>query len=581
MRSVAEAGAETKSAVRGGILRSVRAFVSCQLMSMPVWLWLFALAIGFANVGKAVHIDDPVHLLIADAIVKDPLHPMRAYVFWGDAPAPAFELNQPHGFFYLLAAVRVFSTSIPALQLVLVPFVLLIAFSFYRIALRLLVTKGRAELATAFLLVSPALLPSINLMVDVPLLALLLFFLFLLVERRLALAGIALGAALWVKYTALAFVPLAVLRALPTSSLKPNPRLALPSSDQIALIAVPFLMLVAWSVLNLYDIGAIHMFARTLGSAARPEFGQSFALLVARALLWFVTCGGVMCLTGSLFRYAILTDRREQVVFVAVRLFLIGLAALFGQALAQSGLRTPFSGEPVSLSLARAIFFVWGYDAMVLVLDGFKLRPLSKVGMRTLDSEWLLQMAFVGVGVFIVTLSPFVAVRHVLLVTPIAILFAFKKLDHKKNTRKLIGAAFAVTMGLTIGISLADRTLAGAYRDHVLAFTTSLKSREGAVYYVGHWGVQWYAATDLEPYIPGKTELHSGDRLLVAHNVDRPSITYDDATRLDEESVRSLAATTNVFRTMGSRLGYYAVWQGLPWSVSTKQLDEIFVLRVR
>src|SRR5512139_1604239 len=67
-------------------------------------LLLIWLAVTSLNINKAVHIDDTGHLEIAREIVKNPLHPMSGMVNWENSAEPIHALNQPHLFFYLLAA---------------------------------------------------------------------------------------------------------------------------------------------------------------------------------------------------------------------------------------------------------------------------------------------------------------------------------------------------------------------------------------------------------------------------------------------------------------------------------------------
>ena len=82
-------------------------------------LLLLGLVACAFNATKAVHIDDTAYLEIARAIRNDPLHPMRAELSWAERGEPIHAVNQPHLFFWLLAAsMSVFGENEVAFHLV-------------------------------------------------------------------------------------------------------------------------------------------------------------------------------------------------------------------------------------------------------------------------------------------------------------------------------------------------------------------------------------------------------------------------------------------------------------------------------
>src|SRR4051812_18548272 len=177
-------------------------------------IWIVVMAF---ELGKAAHLDDTAYLEIARTIAADPLHPMSHLVNWGDSATPIHEVNTPHLLFYLMALVLKLAPAHweLALHVVWALFSGITIWLSYALAREL--STPRPLLWTALLCLGPAFLPGQNLMVDVPLLALWLGFFLLLaraapeaaaLHRRLALAGLLLGAACLVKYTSLALLPI-------------------------------------------------------------------------------------------------------------------------------------------------------------------------------------------------------------------------------------------------------------------------------------------------------------------------------------------------------------------------------------
>jgi uncharacterized membrane protein len=168
---------------------------------------------------KAVHMDDTPHLWIARAIVRDPVHAAKAMLNWDQVSEPLHALNVPHLFMYLLAVPMKLGASAEALHLVSVAFAFFALWSVWRLA-GLLVPE-QALWVTALLALGPAFLPGLNLMVDVPTLAIWAgFFLYMALADReggqlrdwQACAFAAAGCL--IKYTSLVLLPAFVVLAV-------------------------------------------------------------------------------------------------------------------------------------------------------------------------------------------------------------------------------------------------------------------------------------------------------------------------------------------------------------------------------
>ncbi|HEX6941812.1 MAG TPA: glycosyltransferase family 39 protein, partial [Gemmatimonadaceae bacterium] len=208
------------------------------------------------NITKPVHIDDTAYLEIAQAILRDPWRPLSQRMNWADTIEPIFNINQPLLVPYAFATVMLASGSSElALHVFMViPTMLAIVF-FHRLAS--IAAPCRATWLTGIFALGPAFLPGQNLMTDVPVIACWLIAFALLLrpgEQRgakgLLGAGGAIGAAVVTKYVSIVLLPIfaaVVLRR---------------GRSLWVYIAMPIAVLVAWSLFNIADAGAIHLFGR-------------------------------------------------------------------------------------------------------------------------------------------------------------------------------------------------------------------------------------------------------------------------------------------------------------------------------
>jgi len=164
------------------------------------------------------------------------------------------------------------------------------------------------------------------------------------------------------------------------------------------------------------------------------------------------------------------------------------------------------------------------------------------------------------------------------------------------RSRPWVAAALATTAALGVALGVSDRAWAAVYREEAAHHRASIVTPEpapgprsaaastssSAPYFVGHWGWQWYAAqAGMRAYEPANTELRVGDTLVVPLYVDHPPLDEAVVARLSLVSTREVPATfLTTLRTTTSRLGYYSVWEGLPWTLDTEPLEVFHVYRV-
>jgi hypothetical protein len=518
-------------------------------------VWAVATAV---NAGKAAHVDDGAHLAIARYILAHPLHPMRGVVFWGAHPEPIHALNQPHLFFYVLAgALAISGGSLVAAHLALALTVLPGLFAFHALARHLFGESARAKcrLATALVFLGPGFLPGQNLMCDAPLVSLVCVALWALVtaqgertRQRLVIAGVALGLACLVKYTALALLPVVMIDARISRDVR-----------RLAPMWIALAFLSAYAAFNVFDYGGVHVLERQPGGVGDFGLLARVGVTFARAALFVLTLGAI-----AFAPFALKTTARTWamlgVAFVAL-VIATRIVASVGPA--------EMRDEPWAVTLLRTAFFLSGVLALV------RLSRSAVLGDRT---GVLLLSALVLIAVFVVVLSPFVAVRHALLVLPALTLLLLRRAD-VSDLRAALLAVVVTAIGVTVAAS--DRIQAGVYREAGARYRER-SATPGRTWFVGHWGWQWYAdCAGLSAYDPGVSVLAPGDTLIRPALVDaQPIDPVDEACLEPEEEQVVPAGGAAIARTITTRQGYYAVWQGLPYGPSDEPLERFTTYRV-
>jgi 4-amino-4-deoxy-L-arabinose transferase-like glycosyltransferase len=219
-------------------------------------LALTATGIALFALIKPVHIDDTVVLHVAANILRDPLRPFAGEFFWLEEPQPLAKVttNPPLVSYWLAPWIALAGYREWVLHLSFAPFVALLMWGMHRLATRWLGAEW-AWWAVGWLMLSPAVLPGMNLMRDVPALALLVGGLACWVEgverrgaRWLAAGALLVGLAGLAKYTALIGLPLVALYTVL--------RRAYGALGWLTLALVP---IAGWSALNLWADGEVHL----------------------------------------------------------------------------------------------------------------------------------------------------------------------------------------------------------------------------------------------------------------------------------------------------------------------------------
>jgi 4-amino-4-deoxy-L-arabinose transferase-like glycosyltransferase len=527
-----------------------------------VWSLLLIWGVATAlNVTKAYHIDDTAYLEVARAILAYPLRPMSGQVNWGSFSEPIHQINQPPLLSYMLAGVfYCCGESEFAPHLLISLFTLAATAFFYQLARRF--APRHALLTTALFVLGPSFIPSQNVMCDIPMVALwLLFFCAILcpggedeTSRRYALASAAAAAACLMKYTSLVLLPVLCASVALRKGRRPWWS-----------VGIPVAALAAWSVFNYLDYGGIHLLGRA-GQAGLPR---------AEVLWHWVIFLGAMSPFSLLYVPRLMSSRRGQV-----------LLALLAAPLVVEVVKFCLRPDAPPTSLLRTVFIVNGLlvSGSTLHLLARRFRPNDAAhGGR--DEVVILTLWLLGSFAFVVLLSPSMAARHLLPVIPAILLILGGQMPEVPARWRHAGLAATVILGVALGVS--DWVFADAYRRQAPMIATLIKKQLPAranVWFVGHWGWQWYAAKEgMKQFDSMATHFQPDDLLVKPALVSGQEIRPDEAQRLHPvATIKIVARPQTVFRTMTmSPWGgfYFGLGESLPWTISREPLETFTIYR--
>jgi hypothetical protein len=494
----------------------------------PVLLALLFTALGSI---KPIHIDEACYYYFARHIARNPLDPLRFQVLWYEVPQDANSVLAPPVMvswwalgMYLL---RSFGEHPVLWKVWLLPFVLLFVFSLHALLRRF--ARGLERPLLWMTVLSPVILPGLNLMPDVPALALSLcavvMFLRAIDQRGASawglavLAGLLAGLGMQTKYTGF-LAPGALLLA---AIVRGRPFLWPLAAGPAALVFV------AWELLTDRLYGESHFLLQLRYSS------QTLEDKAALVLPLLSTVGGVAPVVGLLGLAGLGVSRAGMLAAGGV----VGLGFV---AVAATGItfnvEVPFQG-PFDISLPDLIYTTWGLAMFgILAAVAWRLgRGLlgGDPGRYDRRDDWflILWLALEVVGYF--PLTPFPAVRRVMGLVVVATLLAGRlasrgsQAPERQRAVKVI-AAFNMSLGLMFYVV----DLIDAHAQKEAAETASAFIRrevEGSkVWYAGHWGFQYYAEhAAMEPVVPDRSELQAGDWLVLPDaRIDQQHFVVDE-----------------------------------------------------
>jgi 4-amino-4-deoxy-L-arabinose transferase-like glycosyltransferase len=427
------------------------------------------LAVGLANLGKPVHIDDTLYLSIARQILLNPFDPYGGELNWQNIPQKTYavSISPPLVSYYHALILYGFGESDIALHAGMIPWLMLAGWSLARLGDRWV---GAGGPVAALVLCSPAVVVGTNLMLDTPLLACCctaIEFGCSGLDRpngnvHLILAGVAAAAAALIKYSAVALIPVFLVIAWSYGR-----------RNVLWLVAAPIGALVAWQSISwaLYGETQIDQ-GRDFLARFRFDVGR---LLTERTL----TMLALIAMTFPVWMTSVLLGRRRVVSLV------------FGLAGAGTAAWLLSSSWPRSAWVAAAFL-------IAVTLGGFGICETLLAGAdnfrgRNTKTKWIVSTWIVTFAAFAVFFGPFVAVRSCLPIQPpLAILALCRELS---GHAARIATISTITLSATLSALLAwaDFRWAAFYPQAVETIVQRHAGRDRPILFLGHWGFQAYA----------------------------------------------------------------------------------------
>jgi hypothetical protein len=518
------------------------------LLGSPLFL---ALIVTLANAIKPVVIDDTAYLTYTRHIAANPLDPYGFSIYWYTAPEPAFEVLAPPVVPYWLAVgVTLFGEHGALLKLWLLPFVWVFAWAVRDLLRRF--ARGTESRLLPLIVLSPAVLPTVNLMLDVPALGLGLAAVAVFARAcepvpalrhrastqtdcgswRLAVAaGVLAALAMQTKYTALLIPPAIGWYGVTHRRLRLAALAVLVSVTTFA----------AWEGALVANYGRSHFLHHAADQEPARADGEGHLAAYLRAkrdlappLAGHLGCVGIA--VGLVAAAALGVARRWLVLAAGV--WAAGLALIVFLPYRMTVLTAGEPGRTADVTATTAFWQAFGMLVLAAlagcaVLLSFRfgkgLRLRANGGTAFVVGWVLLEL----VGYFVLT--PFPAARRVIGFVVVGGLLAGRALSRVERIhpqQRLPG--WLIAFGIATGFAVAALDTLDAFPEkwcaERAAVIASDRPEGSTVWYAGHWGFQFYCERGgMKPAVPGHSVLQPGDILVLPvypdeHRFYRPHI---------------------------------------------------------
>jgi hypothetical protein len=472
------------------------------------------------NLPKPLTVDDAAYYYFARHIAADPLHPYDFQMFWYEWPQPANTVLAPPVLPYWWSlALHLFGDRPWLWKLWLLPFSILLAGSLDALYRRF--AHGMERPLVWLTILSPLFLPSLNLMLDVPAVALGLMALALFFRAcgrrsgaQALLAGFVAGLAMQTKYTALLLPAIMLLYAVRFR----RQRLGVMAA------ALAGALFAGWELVLVSQHGRSHF------SANLPEYSTAMWLDVksgiAQALLPML--GGVTPVL-TLLGLTALGCRRTLIAAIAGA---FALGYLLVASIDIEFLRlSPTTG--VWRPVEQGVFYVYGLALAATILTvvwQLCFAPISDGSSVYERLTHFLAMWLVLEVLGYFALTPFPAARRVMGLFVISTLLVGRLAAQTCALPERRGLVRAVVLGgaalalLFYGVDLTDAFAQKRAPEAAAQYIAEHRddgSANPTVWYVGHWGFQFYAeGLGMKPVVPYHPDakysvLQPGDWLVV------------------------------------------------------------------
>ncbi len=489
-----------------GVLRS--------LLRSPLAL---AAVVTAANALKPVTVDDTAYLAYARHISSHPTDPYGFTAFWWDKPQEALHILVPPVVPYWLAlGMSLFGESPAVLKLWMFPFVLTLAVSLRALLARF--ARGAEGFALPLLMLSPAVLPTVNLMLDVPATALALasvaLFIHLTPARPVG-GGVLVGAlaalAMQTKYTGLVAPSVIVWYATT------HRRSAFAAVIAVAVCAVLF---VGWEQVIARKYGQSHFWYHTRVAAGAPPKGANpvSGFLEDKLDLLPPLVGHFGCLGVGVGLLAGSALRARRGLAWAAWAWAAGFVLV---ALLPRRWTVVVSDITFATVFWQASGWLWA--AAAVGCAGLLLFRVKRgVGLRFSADSWFVVGWVVIEAVAALGLTPFPAARRVIGVTLAVGLLAARAVSRVQIAHpERRPPRWILAVGVGAGVAVAALDTFDALPEKVCAERCAERIPDrpagSTAWYVGHWGFQYYCErAGMRSLIAGQTVVRAGDYLVTA-----------------------------------------------------------------
>lgn len=437
------------------------------MLRRPVLLlMLIVLGLTLPFVAKPVHIDDTFVLHITQQILETPTDPFGTEIDWFGHLAPIWKAttNPPLVSYWLAPVAATFGEREIPLHLALVPFYLLFAWGAFSLARRFV---AHPWLPVLFLVLSAPFLVSGNLMRDVPAAGLAVAGMALFIRgidggssAQCAIGGVLLGLSILAKYSMGVVLPVAALYVL----LRRKPKAGL-------WLGIPALIVGAWCLQTWLLYGHIHPLYLLLERSSDSNIAWEDKFFSGLTIL-----GSALFLQPVIVYLGAATRSWKMLAAIAVSAVGVGLWA-YG-----------FYASDFDVQ-----FQLWLFLGLVLVIGAVRSAANERFSPETV----FLGVWFLAHLTFSVFFVPFQAVRHLLiaLVPLLILLFRWFETSPRRwgAVRNLAVAVLCLQGVVAIAVHVADYQYADSYREFARRAVRMFHDRPGKVWFVGHWGWQFYA----------------------------------------------------------------------------------------
>ena len=480
---------------------AIRGLFSHLVTLSPCHLVIFCAAVLTGlNAVKPLHVDDATFYFNAAQIASHPLDPY-GYVMlrWSDAVPALHALAPPVLPYWWAAAMRMFGERPVLWKLWLFPFALIFVASLAALLRRFAPTVAIPLLV--LLVLSPVFLPSLNLMMDIPALALSLLSLatfFRACDRdSLALAvfaGLTAGLAMQTKYTALLAPVIILIYALLQRKLPMG----------LAVVLFSGLIFATWETALFFRYGESHFVYQIL----KGDNGDQPKKVLLGCLTPLL---GSAVPSLPLLTLTVLPAPRWLLLLAALLLVLPFLLLICPDALSGGG-RVYELANILFACNGTAALLSMGWASWRLVqcrMQNAECRMKNKTTTvaflsafcilhSALGSAWFLVLWFALELAGYVAISPFPAVRRIMGTTIAATLLIGCLADQSRLEtwrRNVLYGLVVVALLLGLGFFAVDYLEARAEQQAAYAAAQLIRREHphAQIWYAGYWGFQYYA----------------------------------------------------------------------------------------